>query len=91
LINTQIAILERRVNKELRKAVGGVFDKIFRKGFGMVKQKFLVLIRKIDKIEGPINKVKSKIPGGVNIPSGLASNIPKPQKGGSFLGMFGKK
>jgi hypothetical protein len=89
LINSQISILERRVNRELRKEVGDVFDDIFKKGFGMVKQKFLVLIRKLDKIEGPINQVKSKIPGGGDLPSSFMSSIPRPT--GSFLGMLGKK
>jgi hypothetical protein len=90
IINSQIGVLEGRVNKELRKAVGDVFEKIFQKGFGAVKDQFLKLVKKVDKIEGPINKIKSKIPGGnINLPTKVTDKIPKP--GGGFLSKFGKK
>ncbi|KAG7353749.1 hypothetical protein IV203_003104 [Nitzschia inconspicua] len=90
IINSQIAILEKRVNEELRKAVGDVFENIFQKGFGAVKVQFLKLVKKIDKIQGPINQLKAKIPGGdINIPTNVMDKIPK--AGGSFLGKFGKK
>lgn len=90
LINSQIGVLEGRVNKKLRIAVGDVFETIFKKGFGIVKEKFLTLIRKIDKIEGPINEIKSKIPGGGSLPGNLADKIPaKIPSVGGFLGKFG--
>ena len=44
LINSQIDLLEKRINKHLRSAVGDVFEDIFHKGFGIVKEKFLVLV-----------------------------------------------
>lgn len=92
LMNFQIGILESRVNKELRQAVGGVFETVFKKGFSAVKKKFLDLVRKIDKIESHINQMKSKIPGEVNIPGNHVLNIPTniPSPGG-FLGIFGRK
>jgi hypothetical protein len=90
IINSQIALLEGRVNKELRKAVGDVFEMIFQKGFSAVKDQFLVLVRKIDKIEGPINEIKSKFPvENLNLPTNITDKIPK--VGGSFLGNFGNK
>lgn len=92
IVNSQIAILEGRVNKELRKAVGDVFEKIFQKGFGSVKDQFLKLVKKIDKIEGPINQIKSKIPdGNISLPTNITDKIPKPGGRGGFLRKFGKK
>ena len=47
IVNWQLTILEGRVNKELRRAVGDVFEKIFQKGFGAVKSQFLKLLKKV--------------------------------------------
>jgi hypothetical protein len=90
IINSQIALLEGLVNKQLRKAVGEVFETIFQKGFGAVKEQFLILVRKIDKIEGPVNDIKAKFPvENMNLPTSVSDNIPK--MGGSFFGQFGNK
>jgi hypothetical protein len=90
IVNSQIALLEGRVNNQLRKAVGEVFETIFQKGFGAVKEQFLILVRKIDKIDGPVNDIKAKFPvENINLPTSISDNIPK--MGGSFFGQFGNK
>lgn len=88
LLNSQISVIERKTNRQLKAKVGDTFDKIFKKGFGTIRTKFLDLVRKIDKIEGPINQIKDKIPGGGNL-GGIAANVQN--VGGSLLGRFGKK
>jgi hypothetical protein len=92
-VNSQIFILERRVNRELKDAVGDVFESIFHQGFRAVRDKFLDVSRKLDKIEVHINGVKSKIPTGVHLPDSMTSSITEalPSPSGSILGMFGKK
>lgn len=68
--NVCIASTERDINGQLKKAVGDVFEDIFQKGFGEVKDKFLTLVRKMDRLEDPVRKVKANLPGG-NLLSGL--------------------
>lgn len=68
--NVCIVSTERNINGQLKKAVGHVFEDIFQKGFGAVKDKFLTLVRKMDRLEDPVRKVKANLPGG-NLLSGL--------------------
>lgn len=62
LTNVFIGSAERKINGQLKSAIGDVFQRIFQRGFGAVKLKFLTLIRKMDKLEEPMRKVKSNLP-----------------------------
>lgn len=59
LINDTIDEMEGSINKTLDETVEPVLHKIFREGFGTIREKMLELIHKMEKIEGPIKKVKS--------------------------------
>lgn len=61
-VNKEIDIFEGNVNRELRKSVGGVFEEIFRRGFRLVKSKFLDLLNKVNKLEEPLQKLKVAFP-----------------------------
>jgi uncharacterized protein (UPF0335 family) len=86
-LNSQISIMEGNINKQLEEQVGDIFEETFHKGFNAIRDKFLILVRKLDKLEGPINQVKNKVPGGDlgKVAAGFQS------AGGSLLGRFGKK
>ena len=61
-LNNAIAGFESNINRELRRRVGGVFEEIFRRGFSLVKSKFLGLLNKVNKLEEPLRKVKAAFP-----------------------------
>ncbi len=61
-LNKQIGVFEGNINKELRRTVGGVFEDIFRRGFKIAKSKFLDLLKKVNKLEEPIEKLKAAFP-----------------------------
>jgi hypothetical protein len=71
-LNSNIGIVEGKVNRQLKRAVGDVFTDIFQTGFGAVKAKFLSLVRKLDRVEVEARKLKDKIPG-----AGLMSGFRK--------------
>jgi hypothetical protein len=76
-LNQEIGVFEGNINQELRRTVGGVFEDIFRRGFQLVKAKFLDLLEKVNQLEAPIEKLKAKFPDVLENPefSELASLV----------------
>ncbi|GAX28776.1 hypothetical protein FisN_25Lh166 [Fistulifera solaris] len=76
-LNKEIGVFEANINTELRRTVGGVFEDIFRSGFKLVKSKFLDLLKKVNQLEAPIEKLKAKFPDVLENPefSELASLV----------------
>jgi len=62
-MNRHIKNIEDDVNETLDLYAGPVFKFVFDDGFGGVKEKFLDLVHKMEKIEGPLRKL-DKMTGG---------------------------
>jgi len=69
-INSIIAKIETDINDILDKKIRPTFDTIFTDGFGIIRNKMLEMIKKIEKIEGPLEKAESM--GGINLSKGFS-------------------
>jgi hypothetical protein len=90
LANMHIDMLERKVNDQLKAAVGGAFESLFQKGFGTVKAKFLVLVHNVDRIEQPLRQVQEQFGAGADILGTIPAGADLLGKIPAGAGRFGK-
>lgn len=76
-INKKILQVSGHINVVLDDKVKPVFHDVLVKSMSFVKNELLTIIKKVEKIEGPLNKVSKSIPSlPKNMPS-LPKNMPK--------------
>ena len=73
-MNKFVTQVEKDANDVLDKHAGPIFQSIFMDGFGSVKEKMLEFIKKMEKIEGPLEKVQKSMNVG-NFASSLSSKL----------------
>lgn len=73
-MNKFVTQVEKDANDVLDKHAGPIFQSIFTDGFGSVKGKMLEFIKKMEKIEGPLEKAEKSMSVG-NLASSVSSKL----------------
>lgn len=79
-INKKIKTLSDDVSDLLRDKVEPVFKDVLLVSMSKIRSKFLDLINKVEKIEGPLNKLKDGPLGGLSAPKIEVPKVPKMPK-----------
>lgn len=76
-INAFLLKVTGSVNGSLDHATGPTFTSVFKDGFGSIRDKMLGLMAKMNKLEGPLGKVKMpELPGGLKVPKVPKVKVP---------------